>query len=437
MHKIILIIKREYFSRVKKKSFLLMTFLVPLFFLGMWSGVIFLSIKDADTVTKINVIDDSGEFINKLESSNTLHFVNATSSPETEKEKINLENDKNQCLLIIPENIEESQKVELYSSGSVGLFTQEQISSQLNTILRGIQLNEAGIDTKLLEGIKPNIKISNKEITAEGEKDSNAGASMGISMFSSIIIYITLFIYGAQVMRGVIEEKNNRIVEIIISSVRPFQLMMGKIIGIGLVGLTQFILWIVLSGGLFTAATLLFDNSGSMANQMENFGASTPQATAAQSEMLLDVQQAISAINFPYIIGTFLFYFFGGYLLYSALFAAVGSAVDNETETQQFMLPITMPLLFTYMMSFSVLLKDPSGLMAFWLSMIPLTSPIAMLVRIPFGVPTWQLVLSMVLLVIGFLFSTWVAARIYRVGILMYGKKASYKELLKWFNYKG
>lgn len=437
MHKIILIIKREYFSRVKKKSFLLMTFLVPLLFLGMWGGVIFLSIKDADTITKINVIDDSGEFINKLESSNTLHFANATSSPETEKEKINLENDKNQYLLIIPKNIEESQKVELYSSGSVGLFTQEQISSQLNTILRGIQLNEAGIDTKLLEGIKPNIKISSKEITTEGEKDSNAGASMGISMFSSIIIYITLFIYGAQVMRGVIEEKNNRIVEIIISSVRPFQLMMGKIIGIGLVGLTQFILWIVLSGGLFTAATLLFDNSGSMASQMENIGNSTPQAAGAQSEMLLDVQQAISTINFPYIIGTFLFYFIGGYLLYSALFAAVGSAVDNETETQQFMLPITMPLLFTYMMSFSVLLKDPSGPMAFWLSMIPFTSPIAMLVRIPFGVPVWQLALSMVLLVVGFLFTTWVAARIYRVGILMYGKKASYKELLKWFNYKG
>jgi ABC-2 type transport system permease protein len=436
MHKISLIIKREYFSRVKKKSFLLMTFIVPLLFLGMWAGVIFLSVKDADTVTRVNVIDNTDEFINRLESSSTLQFTNATSSPEVEKEKVNQENNKNQYLLIIPKNIAESQQVELYSSSGIGLFTQEQISSQLNTILRGIQLNEAGIDTKILESIKPNIKISSKEITMEGEKDSNAGAAMGISMFSSIIIYITLFIYGAQVMRGVIEEKNNRIVEVIISSVRPFQLMLGKIIGIGLVGLTQFILWIVLSGALFSAATLLFDNSGSMASQMENIGGSTQQSTAMQSEMILDIQKAVSTINFPYIIGTFLFYFIGGYLLYSALFAAVGSAVDNETETQQFMIPITMPLLFTYMMSFSVLLKDPSGPLAFWLSMIPFTSPIAMLVRIPFGVPAWQLALSMFLLVAGFIFTTWVAARIYRVGILMYGKKASYKELLKWFKYK-
>lgn len=435
MNKILLIINREYFSRVKKKSFLLMTFLVPLFFLGMWGGVIFLSVKDADTVTIVKVIDDNGQFMNKLEDSSTLKFINESHSPEEAKEQINQDSDKNYYLLIIPENIQEEQRAELYSSSSAGLFTQGQISSQLNSILRSIQLNEAGIDTEILESIKPDIKISSKEITMEGEKDSNAGASMGISMFSSIIIYITLFIYGSQVMRGVIEEKNNRIIEIIISSVRPFQLMLGKIIGIGLVGLTQFILWIVLSGGLFMGISLFFDNSGDMAQQLESMG-NIQESSAAQSEMLINVQQAVSTINFPYIIGTFLFYFIGGYLLYSALFAAVGSAVDNETETQQFMLPITMPLLFTYMMSFTVLLKDPDGPLAFWLSVIPFTSPIAMLVRIPFGVPVWQLILSMVLLVAGFIFTTWVAARIYRVGILMYGKKASYKELIKWFNYK-
>lgn len=436
MHKILLIINREYFSRVKKKSFLIMTFLVPIFFLGMWGAVIFLSVKDVNTITTVNVIDNNGQFINKLESNASLKYIAISSPVEEEKEKINQINDEHQYLLIIPKDILENQRVELYSSSSAGLFTQEQITGQLNTVLRGIQLNEAGIDTKILESIRPNIQVSSKEITTEGaEKDSNAGASMGISMFSSIIIYITLFIYGAQVMRGVIEEKNNRIVEIIISSVRPFQLMMGKIIGIGLVGLTQFILWILLSGGLFLVAGLLFDNSGNMADQMGKIG-SVQQSPAMQNAMISDIQQAVSTINFPYIISTFLFYFIGGYLLYSALFAAVGSAVDNETETQQFMLPITMPLLFTYMMSFSVLLKDPSGPMAFWLSIIPFTSPIAMLVRIPFGVPAWQLALSMALLVLGFIFTTWVASRIYRVGILMYGKKASYKELLKWFNYK-
>ena len=435
MHKIALIISREYFSRVKKKSFLLMTFLVPLLFLVMWGGVIFLSTKDAETITNVKVMDESGLFSKQLESSSTLKFSPATETLESEKKQINDDN-KNQYLLVIPSNIQENQQVELYSSASASLFTQEQISSQLNTILRTLQLNEAGIDTEILESIRPSIKISSKEITAQGEKESNAGAAMGISIFSSIIIYITLFIYGAQVMRGVIEEKNNRIVEIIISSVRPFQLMMGKIIGIGLVGLTQFILWILLSGGLFMAISFFIDPS-SLSSQMENMGGMPQQSTAMQNAMLNDVHQAFSAINFPYIISTFLVYFIGGYLLYSALFAAVGSAVDNETETQQFMLPITMPLLFTYMMSFTVLLKDPNGTLAVWLSMIPFTSPIAMLVRLPFGVPAWQLALSIALLVAGFVFTTWVAARIYRVGILMYGKKASYKELFKWFTYKG
>src|SRR5690554_2499554 len=303
MRKILLIINREYFSRVKKKSFLIMTFLVPIFFLGMWGAVIFLSVKDVNTITTVNVIDDSELFINKLESSASLKYISTSNPVEEEKENINRINDEHQYLLIIPKDILENQRVELYSSSSAGLFTQEQITGQLNTVLRGIQLNEAGIDTKILESIRPNIQVSSKEITTEGaEKDSNAGASMGISMFSSIIIYITLFIYGAQVMRGVIEEKNNRIVEIIISSVRPFQLMMGKIIGIGLVGLTQFILWIVLSGGLFMAATLLFDNSGSMASQMENIGGGTQQSTAMQGEMILDIQKAVSTINFPYII---------------------------------------------------------------------------------------------------------------------------------------
>lgn len=436
MRKILLVISREYFSRVRKKSFLLLTFLVPLLFIGMWAGIIFLSIKDSGSVAHISVIDKTNEFYNKLENSKTIEFEKAQNPENEQSEKSKLANADDQFLLIIPENIRDSQSVELFSSSNAGVFTQEQISSQLNSILREIQLNEAGIDIDVLENISPNVRVASKAVTIEGEKDSHAGASMGISMALSILIYISLFIYGAQVMRGVIEEKNNRIVEVIIASIRPFQLMMGKIIGIGLVGLTQFLLWIILSIGLFTALGVFMDPSGDMATEMANMEGNIPQANAMQSGMLNDVQAALSTINFTYIISTFIFYFFGGYLLYSALFAAVGSAVDNETETQQFMLPITLPLLFTYMMSFTVLLKDPSGPLAFWLSMIPFTSPIAMLVRLPFGVPGWQLALSMILLIIGFLLTTWVAARIYRVGILMYGKKASYKELLKWFNYK-
>lgn len=436
MHKIALIISREYFSRVKKKSFLLVTFLVPLLFLLMWGGMIFLSMKDSETVTTVYVIDDSDLFKGNLEDSENLLFKSTDRSPEEEKEQINSAENKENHLLIIPADVIDNQRVELYSSSSTSVFTQEQIKSKLNSILRAKQLFDAGINIELLESINSNIKISSKELSAEGEKDSNAGASMGISMFLSILIYITLFIYGAQVMRGVIEEKNNRIVEIIISSVRPFQLMMGKILGIGLVGLTQFILWIILSGGIFMVVGL-FVGQDAMQSQVAGAGMSgMEQNGAMQSELMADVQGAISTIDFTYIISVFLVYFLGGYLLYSALFAAVGSAVDNETETQQFMLPITMPLLFTYMMSFSVLLKDPNGTLAIWLSMIPFTSPIAMLVRLPFGVPVWQLVVSIILLILGFILTTWVASRIYRVGILMHGKKASYKELVKWFTYK-
>jgi len=439
MKKIFLIIKREYLSRVKKKSFLVVTFLVPLLFLGMWGGVIALSIQDTSSKSTINVIDQSGIIFNDLKNSGSIYFKEAT-KPAAEEKK-NLQENENQYLLIIPENILEKQSLELLSSQKASVFIQGEISAQVENLLRKIQLENVGIDIQTLESIQPNIKITSLEITEAGEQESNAGIAMGIGMFSSIMIYLTLFIYGAQVMRGVIEEKNNRIVEIIISSVKPFQLMLGKIIGIGLVGLTQFLLWIVLSGTLFTVGGLI------LADQMPNnfsqeelsdlsSSVSSSAAFTQQDNILSDVQGTMANIDFSYLITCFLIFFIGGYLLYSALFAAVGSAVDNETETQQFMLPITMPLLFTYIMSFGVLVKDPHGPLAFWLSMIPFTSPIAMMVRVPFGVPLWELSLSIILLIGGFVFTTWVASRIYRVGILMYGKKASYKELIKWFNYR-
>ena len=265
---------------------------------------------------------------------------------------------------------------------------------------------------------------------------------MGLGILCAFLIYLSLFIYGTQVMRGVIEEKVSRIVEVIISSVKPFQLMLGKIIGVGMVGLTQFILWIVISIGLSMAGgtammkTSMHNKQEQMA-QMRHMGAGG--AAAAQqvpAGEMTGVMQAIASIPIAYTLGCFLFYFLFGYLLYSAIFAAVGSAVDNETETQQFMLPITLPLIFTFALAQSFIINNPDSSLSIWLSMIPFTSPIAMMIRIPFGVPVWQLALSMLFMVLGFLFTTWVAARIYRVGILMYGKKASYKELAKWFMYK-
>ena len=439
MEKILLIIKREYFSRVKKKSFLVGTFLVPLIFIGMWGGIIALSIQDSTSEANIKVIDDSGLILDELSDTESIKFEEATADADTERKAIL--DTEDQYLLLIPEDIVESERLQLLSSNKASIFIQSEIEGQVEGILNTIKLTEAGIDEVTLQSINPNVRITTLEVTETGEKESNAGVAMGIGMAAAILIYLSLFIYGAQVMRGVIEEKNNRIVEVIISSVRPFQLMMGKIVGIGLVGLTQFFLWIILSGALMTAGSLILASQmPEMDTEQLTSAASTMNssqaASIAQDSFMGDIQNVLDGINFPYIIGSFLVFFLGGYLLYSALFAAVGSAVDNETETQQFMLPITMPLLFTYVMAFSLLIRDPHGPLSFWLSMIPFTSPIAMMVRIPFGVPLWEILLSVALLIGGFILTTWVAARIYRVGILMYGKKASYKELIKWFSYK-
>lgn len=439
MEKVFLIIKREYLSRVKKKSFLVGTFLVPLIFIGMWGGIIALSIQDTTSESTITVVDDSGLIFNSLSNTESITFELAAADADTERKTVLDKED--QYLLLIPDDIIETEHLQLLSANKASIFIQSEIEGQVEGILNTIKLTEAGIDQETLQSINPNVQITALEVTETGEKESNAGVAMGIGMAAAMLIYLSLFIYGAQVMRGVIEEKNNRIVEVIISSVRPFQLMMGKIVGIGLVGLTQFFLWIVLSGALMTAGSLIIASQMPQINPEEIASVASASnggqlSNIDQNSFMGDIQHVVDGINFPYILSFFLIFFLGGYLLYSALFAAVGSAVDNETETQQFMLPITMPLLFTYVMAFSLLVRDPHGPLSFWLSMIPLTSPIAMMVRIPFGVPLWEILLSITLLIGGFILTTWVAARIYRVGILMYGKKASYKELIKWFGYK-
>ena len=435
MNKVLLIIQREYLTRVKKKSFLLMTFLVPALIIAMYALIAYLSVNGADKATEVQVYDESGIFTSEFKNTETVSFsAGKTSFAEAKKEAATNEDG---FILHIPKDIEQLSKVELYSKKKVGLSALSTINAQLEEILRNKQLKDAGIDAKTLATIKPDISIDSKELTAEGEKDSSAGAAYAIGFAAAILIYMSLFIYGAQVMRGVIEEKTSRIVEVVISSVKPFQLMMGKIIGIGLVGLTQFTLWIVLSTTLVGTAgkILLKDKVNTVKTELVE-GKQNKAIAEASNNPALTVINAVKTLNLPYIFACFLVYFLGGYLIYSALFAAVGSAVDNETETQQFMLPITLPLLFTYIMSFSFIINNPDSSLSFWLSIIPFTSPIAMMVRLPFGVPDWQLALSMVLLIGGFILTTWIAAKIYRVGILMYGKKASYKELAKWLFYK-
>ena len=412
-----------------------MTFLVPALIIAMYALIAYLSVNGADKATEVQVYDESGIFTSEFKNTETVSFsAGKTSFAEAKKEAATNEDG---FILHIPKDIEQLSKVELYSKKKVGLSALSTINAQLEEILRNKQLKDAGIDAKTLATIKPDISIDSKELTAEGEKDSSAGAAYAIGFAAAILIYMSLFIYGAQVMRGVIEEKTSRIVEVVISSVKPFQLMMGKIIGIGLVGLTQFTLWIVLSTTLVGTAgkILLKDKVNTVKTELVE-GKQNKAIAEASNNPALTVINAVKTLNLPYIFACFLVYFLGGYLIYSALFAAVGSAVDNETETQQFMLPITLPLLFTYIMSFSFIINNPDSSLSFWLSIIPFTSPIAMMVRLPFGVPDWQLALSMVLLIGGFILTTWIAAKIYRVGILMYGKKASYKELAKWLFYK-
>jgi ABC-2 type transport system permease protein len=433
MNKIILIIKREYFSRVKKKSFLVMTFLVPMLIIGMYALIFALSIQGGDNIPAVEIIDESGIFNKGLENKKSATFRKSELSLVEAKQKVIQNEDA--FVLYIPGNISNGGTIEMFSQKKAGISVISTIESQLNDQMRTKMLADAGIDVLTLDKIKPKLSVVSKELTLEGEKDSSSGAAMAVGFAAAILIYMSLFIYGIQVMRGIIEEKTSRIVEVVISSVKPFQLMMGKIVGIGLVGLTQFLLWITLSLGLMTVASQIM-----FKGKMDQIKSEVPMNKQAAAVSIdgpgMDIIKAIQTVDWTYILPIFIIFFLGGYMLYSALFAAVGSAVESDTETQQFMLPITLPLLFTYIMSFSFIVNNPDSSLSFWLSIIPFTSPIAMMVRLPFGVPNWELALSIILLIAGFIFTTWLASRIYRVGILMYGKKVSFAELGKWFMFK-
>lgn len=438
MNKILLIIKREYLTRVMKKSFLLVTFLVPVLFMGMMSLIVYLAVNQGglgDT-KKVEVVDESGWFANKLKSSKNIQYSYTGDYVAAKKKFVK---DGYDYLLYIPAGM---SRIQLFGESTPSVINTGKIEDELTRVARERKLSDAHIDAAVVASAEVALSVEPKQISENGERDANVMAKYGVGLACAFLIYMALFLYGAQVMRGVIEEKVSRIIEVMISSVKPFQLMLGKIIGVGMVGLTQFVLWIVLTAILSTVAGTAVGSSGAM-QQIQAAQTADIATTAAASHADKIAQHGPAAVlnslnSLPVteIVLCFLFYFMFGYLLYSALFAAVGSAVDNETETQQFMLPVTMPLIFTIILSQTVIVNNPDSALSIWLSMIPFTSPIAMMIRIPFGVPPMQIAASMVLMVLGFLFTTWVAARIYRVGILMYGKKASYKELAKWFMYK-
>lgn len=438
MRNIFLVIKREYMVRVKKKSFLIMTLLAPLLFVGFYAAVIWVALGSVDAKT-VQVLDESGLFRNEFKDSETLKFTYISTSIDSAK--AGFKNSGVNALVYIPANvIKEPKSVRIYAAKNVSLDLKSEIEKVIEKQIEDIKLSEAGITHKILEDSRVNVSSETISLNEEGEKTSSSGAATVIGGICAFLIYMSVFIYGTQVMRGITEEKTSRIVEVIISSVKPFHLMLGKIIGVALVGLTQFILWILLTTALTSATSAIFSSRMSkdpvqMSQQMRPGMPAQGMPGGNVENPIAEVLGAVGSLNIPLIVGCFLFYYLGGYLLYSALFGAVGAAVDNDADTQQFMLPITLPIIFSFVFA-QFVLRDPDGTLAFWTSIIPFTSPIIMMVRIPFGVPAWEIVLSMVLLVLGFMGTTWLAARIYRVGILMYGKKVSYKELAKWIFYK-
>jgi ABC-2 type transport system permease protein len=446
MNKIFTIIKREYLTRVKKRSFIIMTILGPLLMAAIMIGPVFIA-KMSDSVYQVGVVDDSDFFFEKFKNANSVEFTNLPLDIEA---AIELHKKGNyDAILHIPHfAFEAPSGIRIFSQKSINMNAKLYIENSIKQDFESLKLSKEGIDENILQKVKTNINIMSVRLLKDGvEKTDFPELSMILGIFSGILIYFFIFLFGSQVMRGVMEEKTSRIVEIIISSVKPFQLMMGKIVGVALVGLTQFLIWIGLTLFIIVSVQAAFPEQFKYTPVEQVFvtadDAYNPEALKEKTEVVMQynspagqVLNALSSINYFVMIGAFIFFFLGGYLLYAALFAAIGAAVDNEADTQQFMLPITVPLIFAIVMA-QMIANNPSGPVAIWMSMIPFTSPIIMMLRIPFGVPMEQVYLSMALLVLGFLGTTWLASKIYRTGILMYGKKISYKEIWKWIKFKG
>jgi len=440
MHKIWLIIQREYLTRVKNKRFLLVTFLMPLLIIGLIFGSAYLSTTGTEH-RKIAVVDPNGFIKSSLKNTSQIEFA----FPD-KVDTSNYTSKGYSDILILP-NFDSDKKTNyiLRSKKSMGLMMQNSISDKINSAIEDQMLQEAGIRQNVLDSIhkaSQYAELKAYEDKGNSSKESSAGLAMGIGYASGFLIYITLFIYGTMVMRGVMEEKTNRIAEVIISSVKPFELMLGKIIGIGAVGLTQFIMWIVLITSLTSIGMSLLppDLQHQVATLQQSngqMGGAAGMAQASESAMrIYNMQHTIANANWPLIISCFIFYFLGGYLFYSALFAAVGSVVNEDPQdAQSLMFPITMPIIFSYLIT-NMVTQNPNTPLAFWASIIPFSSPMVMMARIAYGVPSavsyWELALSMMVLIVGFLFTTWLSGKIYRTGILMYGKKVNWKTMMKW-----
>jgi ABC-2 type transport system permease protein len=452
MQKIPIIVRREFLTRVRKKSFIVMSILGPFLFAALIFLPILFATFEGDDMKVIAVVDSSHIFINKIPDTENLIFKYLENTNIKDLTK-NFKAEGYWGVLYIAHTVAYSpNSVILYSHGQPSLGNRIHIESALKKEMeRQILLahNLEGLDVRL-ETAKNNLNLKTIKFEEDGQgKESNSDLAMIVGYASGFLIYFFIFLFGTQVMRGVIEEKTNRIVEVIISSVKPFELMMGKILGIAGVALLQFSIWALLTLALITVGQkaifpdmqktaadkamvqdIMAKNGNSQINAT-NLMPAQNEGTLKANKIVADLQQ----INFALILFCFLFYFIGGYLLYAALFAAVGSAVDNEADTQQFVLPVTIPLILSIYVMINTI-NNPEGALSYWFSLIPLTSPIVMMVRLPFGVPWHEVVISMALLIVTFVAATWFAGKIYRTGILMYGKKVTYKEMFKWLKYK-
>ena len=431
MHKVFLVIQREYLARVKKKSFLVATLLTPLIFPAIMAIFVWIAVeeKENQSLRVIEVVDETGLFF--MESSDQYAFSASAKNLEEAKALVN-KGERYGALYIPKMELSAPEGIQFYGLENPSTALVGYLEVSLKRKIEDQKLYAKGIDPKVLKEIRTEVTVQALTLGDAGEeKVTDATVNYALGFLSGILIYLFIFIYGNQIMQGVIEEKSTRIVEILVSSLRPFQLMMGKIVGIGAVGLTQFLIWVLLVG---TLSSLVMGGLGMQMPQQQAMEMANPELMAATPDTgeLGVILQVIDGIDFVSLVAAFVFYFLGGYLLYGALFAAVGAAVDSPSDAQQFMLPITIPLLIGYMGLFVFVLQDPSSSTSFWLSIIPLTSPIAMMGRISYGVPFWELALSMGLLVLGFFGTTWLAAKIYRIGILMHGTKPSYKTIWKW-----
>lgn len=438
MGKIGIIAGREFNERVRKKSFIITTILMPLFLVAMMFIPMLMVNMKSNTVREIYVVDDSGVIADKLQDNGTLRFIPSD---------MPLDEIKEQSLdifgvLVIGNNVVEGGGAQLYTYDSSTIDIESEISTQIKDIIENEKLKGYNIEnlSEILASVETSVPLSVKQFSESGEaKDSSSVVAIVAAYIFGFLIYMFVFLYGGMVMQGVIEEKSNKVLEVMVSSVKPFQLMMGKILGIASVALTQLLIWVVfivvVGGGLMSLL------AGDMIEAAQAMSSGMPMDMSAMSGMVMDADMAaaINTLTDPAylfrLIGGFIVYFIGGYLLYAAMFAAVGSAVDNEKDTQNLQTPISMPLILGLFVMLTAM-QDPNSPLAVWCSIIPFTSPIVMVARLPYGVPAWELWTSIGVLFASFLAIVWFAGKVYRVGIFMYGKKPTFKELFKWMKYK-